>query len=89
LVFRLSLLPFHILSEGLGIGIYKIVVLLVVLYGCEIWSITIREDHGLRVFESGVVGREFGPLREGVAGAGDCMLGSFMTCTHHQMLLLR
>jgi hypothetical protein len=39
----------------------------VVLYGCEIWSLTLREEHKLRVFEKRVL-RIFGPKRDGVMG---------------------
>jgi hypothetical protein len=44
--------------------IYKTVILSVVLYGCEIWSLTFREEHRLRVFENRVLRRIFGPKRE-------------------------
>jgi hypothetical protein len=44
--------------------IYKTVILPVVLYGCETWSLTLREEHGLRVFENRVLRRIFGPKRE-------------------------
>jgi hypothetical protein len=40
----------------------------VVLYGCETWSLTVREEHKLRVFENRVLRRIFGPKREGVTG---------------------
>jgi hypothetical protein len=40
----------------------------VVLYGCETWSLTIREEHGLRVFENRVLTRIFGPKRDEVTG---------------------
>ena len=40
----------------------------VVLYGCETWSLTLREEHTLRVFENGVLRRIFGPKRDGVTG---------------------
>jgi hypothetical protein len=40
----------------------------VVLYGCETWSLTLREDHRLRVFENRVLGRIFGPKRGEVTG---------------------
>jgi hypothetical protein len=40
----------------------------VVLYGCETWSLTVREEHKLRVFENRVVRRIFGPKRDGVTG---------------------
>jgi len=35
-----------------------------VLYGCENWSLTLREEHGLRVFENRVLRKIFGPKRE-------------------------
>jgi hypothetical protein len=44
--------------------IYKTVILSVVLYGCETWSLTLREEHRLRVFEERVLRRIFGPKRE-------------------------
>jgi hypothetical protein len=40
----------------------------VVLYGCETWSLTLREEHRLRVFENRVVRRIFGPKRDEVTG---------------------
>jgi hypothetical protein len=44
------------------------IILPVVLYGCEIWSLTVREEHKLRVFENRVLRRIFGPKRDGVTG---------------------
>jgi hypothetical protein len=38
------------------------------LYGCETWSLTLREEHRLRVFENRVLRRIFGPKREEVTG---------------------
>jgi hypothetical protein len=40
----------------------------VVLYGCETWSLTVREEYKLRVFENRVFRRIFGPKRDGVTG---------------------
>jgi hypothetical protein len=40
----------------------------VVLYGCETWSLTVREEHRLRVFENRVLRRIFGPKRDEVTG---------------------
>jgi hypothetical protein len=40
----------------------------VVLYGCETWSLTVREEHKLRVFENRVLRRIFGPMRNTVMG---------------------
>jgi hypothetical protein len=47
---------------------YKTIILPVVLYGCETWSLTSREEHRLRVFENGVLRRIFGPKRDEVTG---------------------
>jgi hypothetical protein len=46
--------------------IYKTIILPVVVYGCETWSLTVREEHKLRVFENRVLRRIFGPKRDGV-----------------------
>jgi hypothetical protein len=40
----------------------------VVLYGCKTWSLTVKEEHKLRVFENRVLRRIFGPKRDGVTG---------------------
>jgi hypothetical protein len=45
---------------------YRSIILPVVLYGCETWSLTLREEHRLRVFENRLLGRIFGPKRDGV-----------------------
>ena len=50
------------------IKIYRNVMLPVVLYGCETWSLILREEHNLRVFENRVLRRIFGPKRDGVTG---------------------
>jgi hypothetical protein len=47
---------------------YKTIILPVVLYGCETWSLTVREEHKLRVFENRLLRRIFGPKRDGVTG---------------------
>jgi hypothetical protein len=53
----------RLISKNLKIKIYKTVILPVVLYGCETWSLTLREVHRLRVSENRVL-RIFGPKRE-------------------------
>jgi hypothetical protein len=50
------------------VRIYKIIILPVVLYGCETWSLTVREEHKLRVFENRVLRRIFGVKRDRVMG---------------------
>jgi hypothetical protein len=59
-----NLLSSCLISENLKIKIYKTVILPVVLYGCETWSLTLGEEHRLRVFENRVLRRIFGPERE-------------------------
>jgi hypothetical protein len=54
----------HLISKNLKIKIYKTVILPVVLYGCEAWSLTLGEEHRLRVFENRVLRKIFGPKRE-------------------------
>jgi hypothetical protein len=54
----------HLILKKLQIKIYKTVILPVVLYGCETWSLTLREEHRLRGFEKRVLRRIFGPKRE-------------------------
>ena len=46
----------------------RTIILLVVLYGCETWSLTLREERRLRVFENKVLRRIFGPRRDEVTG---------------------
>jgi hypothetical protein len=58
-----NILSSRLISKNLKIKIYKTVILPVVLYGCETWSLTLREEHRLRVFENRVL-RIFGPKRE-------------------------
>jgi hypothetical protein len=48
--------------------IYRTIILPVVLYGCETWSVTLREEQRLRVFENRVLRGVFGPKRDGVTG---------------------
>ena len=55
-----------LLSKNLKIKIYRTIILPVVLCGCETWSLTLREEHRLRVFENRVLRRIFGPKRDGV-----------------------
>jgi hypothetical protein len=50
------------------VKIYRTIILPVVLYRCENWSLTLREEHRLRVFENRVMRRIFGPKRDEVTG---------------------
>jgi hypothetical protein len=55
-----------LLFKNINIKIYRIIILTVVLYGCETWSLTLREERRLRVFENRVLRRVFGPKRDEV-----------------------
>ena len=63
-----NLLSSRLLSKILKIKIYRTIILLVVLCGCETWSLTLREERKLRVFENKVFRRIFGPRRDEVTG---------------------
>ena len=63
-----NLLSSRLLSKNLKIKIYRTIILPVVLYGCEAWSLTLREERKLRVFENMVLRRIFGPRRDEVTG---------------------
>jgi hypothetical protein len=57
-----------LLSKNTKIKIYRTIILPVDLYGCETWSLTLRKEHRLRVFENRVLTRIFGPQRDEVTG---------------------
>ena len=63
-----NLLSSSLLSKNLGIKIYKTIILPVVLYVFETWSLTLREERRLRVFENRVLRRIFGTKRDEVTG---------------------
>jgi hypothetical protein len=63
-----NLLSSRLLSGNVKIKIYKTIILPVVLYGCETWSLTSREEHILRVFENRVLRRIFESKRDEVTG---------------------
>jgi hypothetical protein len=58
----------RLLSKNLKIRICKTIILPVVLYRCETWSLTLREEHRLRVFENRVLRKILGPKRDEVTG---------------------
>jgi len=63
-----NLLSSRVLSKNLKIKIYRTIILPVVLYGCETWSLILREVRRPRVFENRVLRRVFGPNRDKVTG---------------------
>ena len=63
-----NLLSSRFLSKTLKIKIYRTIILPIILYGCETWPLTFREERKLRVFENMVLRRIFGPRRDEVTG---------------------
>jgi len=63
-----NILSASLLSKNTEITIYRTIILPVLLYGCETWSVTLREIRRLRVFENGLLRRIFGPKRDEVRG---------------------
>jgi hypothetical protein len=69
-----NLLSSHLLSKNLNIRIYKTIILPVVLYGCETWSLTLREEYRLR--------KIFGLKGDEVTESGEnCITRGLMICT--------
>jgi hypothetical protein len=62
------LLSSRLLYMNVKVKICKTTILSVGLYGCETWSLTLREEHRLRVFENRVLRKIFGPKRDEVRG---------------------
>jgi hypothetical protein len=63
-----NLLSSSRLSKNIKIKIYRTIILPVVLYGCETWSLTLREERRLWAFDNRVLRRIFGPKRDEVTG---------------------
>ena len=63
-----NLLTSSLLFKNLKIKIYRNIILPTVLYGCETWSLALREERRLRKFENRVLRSIFGPKRDGVTG---------------------
>ena len=82
-----NLLSSSLLSTDLKIKIYRTIILSVVLCGCETWSLTLREERRLSVFENRVLRRVFGPKRDEITGNGEnYIMRSLMICTPHPIL---
>jgi hypothetical protein len=78
------ILSSSMLSKNVKIKIYKTIIFLpVVLYGCQIWSLTLKEECRMRVFENRVLRKIFEPKRDKVTG--ECkknyIMRRLMICT--------
>ena len=58
----------RLLSKKLKVNTYKTIILPVVLYGCGTWSLALREEHRLRVFENKVLRKIFGAKKDEITG---------------------
>ena len=63
-----KILSSHLLSKKLKLNTYKTVILPVVLYGCETWSLTLREENRSKVFENEVLRKIFGAKKDEITG---------------------
>jgi len=68
LLFSADPLSSRLLFKNLKIKIYRIIILSVVLYGCETWSLILREEMKLRMIENKIFRRIFGPRRVELTG---------------------
>jgi hypothetical protein len=83
-----SVLSSRRLSRNVRVKMYRTIILPVVLYVCDTWSLILSKEHRLRVFESRVLRRIFGPKRGKVTGELRKLYGGgFVICTHRQILL--
>jgi hypothetical protein len=83
-LYRAGSLISCLLLKSVKIRIYKTIILPVVLYGFETWSLTLREEYKLRVFENRVLRRIFGLKRDEVMGSEEnCITRSCMIFTRH------
>jgi hypothetical protein len=62
---------FHVnlLSKNVKIRIYRTIILALILYGCETWSLPLREENRLSIFENRMLRRIFRPKEDEVMGA--------------------
>jgi len=82
-----NLLSYSLLSKNIKLKIYRTIILPAVLYGCETWLLTLREEHRMRVYENRVLRKLFGPKRDKVTGNGEyCITRSLMIFPTHRIL---
>jgi hypothetical protein len=75
-----------LLPKNVKFKIYKIIILPAVLYGCETWSLILRDEHRLRVFKIRVLRGIFEQKGMKLLEVGEnCIMRNFITCTLHQI----
>jgi hypothetical protein len=75
-----------LLSKNLKIKIYRTIIFPAVLYGCETWSLTLREERRLMVLENRVLRRIFGPKRDDITGEWSKLHNEELHTTPHPIL---
>jgi hypothetical protein len=76
-----------LLSKNIQIKTYAATILLIILYGCETWPLTLRKEHNrLRMFENRKLRKTSGHKVEVTGSGEDYILRSFRICTPHQIL---
>ena len=84
-----NLLSSSLLSKNIKIKVHRTIILTFVFYGCETWSLTLRDKRRLRVFENRVLRKIFGPKRDEVTGGGEnYIMRSLMICIPHSILFV-
>ena len=79
-----NLLSSNLLPKSMKIKVCRIVILPIVLYGCETWSLTLRKERKLRLFENRVLRRIFGARMDDVNVSGvNYMMWSIIICIPH------
>ena len=73
----------RLLPKNLKIKIYKTIIMPVVLYGCEAWSLTLREECRLRVFEKRILSEYLGPRGMRMGSGEGYTMRNFIVCTVH------
>ena len=82
-----NLLSSSLLSKNLKIKINRNIILPVLLYGSETWSLTFRKERRLKVFENRVLRRIFGPKRDEVTENGESYITKrLVVCTPYRIL---
>jgi hypothetical protein len=81
-----NLLSSRLLSKNIKITKCTNTILPFALYGCDTWSLSLREEHWLRMFYNRVQRNVFGPKRDEKEDEGYCTVRGFMICTPHQIL---
>jgi hypothetical protein len=80
-----NLLSSSLLSKNINIKEYRAMILSVVLYVCETWSLTLREECRLSVLENRVLRRKFGAKKKVTGSGEDLIMRSLLICTPHQI----